>query len=84
MSQPPPGVSPDVIASIGDSWIQAYLRLRQAVVDGELTTLSEVKEFARELQCGMTERHPPPMIAAFIAADIAITCPLLTDALWKP
>jgi hypothetical protein len=79
-----PGVKLEVIASIEDPWIQAYLQLRQAVVDGELTTLRQVKECARQVQRSMPERQPSPLVAAFITADIAITFPVVSDALRKP
>jgi hypothetical protein len=80
----PPSLSPEVIASMEDPWIQGYLRLRQAVVDETLTTMSEIREYARELRAGMPTASPSPLIAAFIAADIAITFPVLRDVLWTP
>ena len=67
-----------------DPWIAGYLRLRQAVLDGSLTTEAEIAAYAAELRRGLSDPTPPPSIAAFIAADIRITFPLLTDQLWTP
>lgn len=72
----------------GDPWIDAYLRFRQAVLDG--ATADELTDFAHELHRGLPGQAPPPPAAMFIHADIAITCsskgvpmPLIT-ALWRP
>ena len=72
----------------GDPWIDAYLRLRQAFLDG--ATVDELTEFAEELKRGLPTPTPPPPVAMFIHADILITCgtgsvstPLIT-ALWIP
>ncbi len=75
------------IAGVIDSdnpWIAAYLTLRWAVLTGELHTQDEIAAYAAELRRNLPDPAPPPSIAAFIAADIKITFPLLTDALWTP
>jgi hypothetical protein len=79
MKRPPPG-----IADSDDPWIAGYLKLRQAVLTGELETQDEIVAYAVELRRGLSDPTPPPSIAAFIAADIKITFPLLTDQLWTP
>ncbi|MGH3815684.1 MAG: hypothetical protein ACRDUV_25075 [Pseudonocardiaceae bacterium] len=78
MGSPPESVDSD------DPWIVGYLKLRQAVLTGELDTLDEIAAYAAELRRGLSDPTPPPSIAAFIAADIKITFPLLTDQLWMP
>jgi hypothetical protein len=72
----------------GDPWIDAYLRFRQAFLDG--ATVEELTSFADELKSGLPGPTPPPPAAMFIHADIVITCgsqglstPLVT-ALWVP
>jgi hypothetical protein len=70
-----------------DPWIAGYLKLRHAVLTGELDTQEEITVYAVELRRGLPDPTPPPSIAtiaAFIAADIKITFPLLTDQLWTP
>jgi hypothetical protein len=67
-----------------DPWISGYLKLRQAVLTGELDTLDEIIAYAAELRRGLPDPTPPASIAAFIAADIKITFPLLADQLWTP
>lgn len=67
-----------------DPYIAAYLKLRRAVLNGELETRDEITAYAAELKRDLPEPNPPPTIAAFIAADIKITFPLLTDQLWTP
>lgn len=71
-----------------DPWIDAYLRFRQAFLDG--ATVEELTGFADELKRGLPSPTPPPPAAMFIHADIVITCgaesvstPLVT-ALWVP
>lgn len=83
----PPNMGEPPIARIVDSddpWIAGYLKLRQAVLTGELNTQDEIAAYAAELRRGLSDPTPPPSIAAFIAADIKITFPLLTDQLWTP
>ena len=72
------------IVDSDDPWIAGYLKLRQAVLNGELKTQDEIASYAVELRRGLPDPTPPPSIAAFIAADIKITFPLLTDQLWTP
>ena len=79
MKPPPTG-----IVDSDDPWIAGYLQLRQAVLTGELDTQDEIAAYAAELKRGLPDPTPPPSIAAFIAADIKITFPLLTDQLWTP
>jgi hypothetical protein len=67
-----------------DPWIEGYLLLRQAILDGRLTTEAEIGAYATEIRHGLPDTSPPPISAAFIAADIRITFPLLTDLLWTP
>jgi hypothetical protein len=69
-----------------DPWIDAYLRFRQAFLDG--ASAEELTGFANELKRGLPGQTPPPPAAIFIHADIIITCgaesvstPLVT-ALW--
>ncbi len=71
-----------------DPWIDAYLRFRQAVLDG--ATFEELTGFAEELKRGLPNLIPPIPAAMFIYTDILITCgensvstPLVT-ALWVP
>lgn len=71
-----------------DPWIDAYLRFRQALLDG--ASVEELTGFADELKHGLPSPTPPPPAAMFIHADIVITCgvenvstPLVT-ALWVP
>ena len=71
-----------------DPWIDAYLRFRQAFLNG--ATVEELTDFANELKRGLPGPTPPPPAAMFIHADIVITCgakgvstPLVT-ALWVP
>lgn len=77
--RPPPG-----IVDSDDPWIAGYLQLRQAVLTGKLDTQDEIAAYAAELRRGLPDPTPPPSIAAFIAADIKITFPLLTDQLCTP
>jgi hypothetical protein len=79
MTPPPTG-----IIDSDDPWIAGYLKLRHAVLTGELDTQEEIAAYAAELRRGLPDPTPPPSIAAFIAADIKITFPLLTDQLWTP
>lgn len=72
----------------GDPRIDAYLRFRQAFLDG--ATVDELTGVADELKRGLPDPTPPPSAAMFIHADIVITCgaqgvctPLVT-ALWVP
>lgn len=72
----------------GDPWIDAYLKFRQAFLDG--ATVEELTDFAEELKRGLPAPTPPPPAAMFIQEDIIITCgaesvsmPLIT-ALWLP
>jgi hypothetical protein len=72
----------------GDPWIDAYLKFRQACLDG--ATADELTGFADELKRDLPGPTPPPPAAMFIHADIVITCgvegvstPLVT-ALWVP
>lgn len=71
-----------------DPWIDAYLRFRQAVLDG--ATIKELTDFADELKQGLPSPTPPPPAAMFIHADIVITCDAqnvstqLVTALWVP
>ena len=72
----------------GDPWIDAYLRFRQAFLDG--ATAEELTGYAVELKQELPTPTPPPAAAMFIHADILITCgadsvssPLVT-ALWVP
>jgi hypothetical protein len=74
----PPAVDSD------DPWIAGYLKLRHAVLTGELNTREEIAAYATELRRDLPGPTPPPSIAAFIAADIKNTFPLLTDQLWTP
>ncbi|MGH3888314.1 MAG: hypothetical protein ACRDSZ_17400 [Pseudonocardiaceae bacterium] len=67
-----------------DPWIAGYLRLRQAVLDGSVTTEAEIGAYAAEIQRGLPSTSPPPASAALIVADIKTTFPLLTDQLWTP
>jgi hypothetical protein len=71
------------LAEDEDPWVAGYLRLRQAVLDSELRTPEEIAAYAAELRAGLPGQ-PPPAIAAFIAADIRITFPVLADQLWTP
>jgi hypothetical protein len=73
-----------LIVDSDDPWIAGYLKLRHAVLTGELDTQDEIAAYAAELRRGLPDPTPPPSIAAFIAADIKITFPLLTDQLWTP
>lgn len=78
VSEPPVGT--------GDPWLDAYLRFRQAYLDG--ATADELIGFADELKRDLPTPTPPPPAAMFIYADIFITCkgistPLVT-ALWVP
>ncbi|MGH3696675.1 MAG: hypothetical protein ACRDRX_22255 [Pseudonocardiaceae bacterium] len=72
----------------GDPWVDAYLRFRQAYLDG--ATTDELTDFAHELKLGLPGLTPPPPAAMFIHADIAITCGAkgvstsLVTALWVP
>lgn len=72
----------------GDPWVDAYLKFRQAYLDG--ATAEELTGFAHELKRDLPTPSPPPPAAMFIHADILITCgtkgvstPLVT-ALWVP
>lgn len=71
-------------AASDDPWIAGYLKLRAAVLSGEITTLEEITAYARELSRGLPAGGPPPPIAAFIAADIKIVFPVMADRLWTP
>jgi hypothetical protein len=86
MGSPPEMVEPPIVGVIDSDnpWISGYLKLRQAVLSGELETRDEIAAYAAELRRGLSDPTPPPSIAAFIAADIKITFPLLTDQLWTP
>jgi len=71
-----------------DPWIDAYLRIRQAFLDG--ATVEELTGLADELKQDLPGPTLPPPAAMFIHADIIITCgaqgvstPLVT-ALWLP
>ncbi len=67
-----------------DPWIRGYLKLRAAVLSGEIETPEEITAYATELNRGLPAGGPPPPIAAFIAADIKITLPVMADLLWTP
>ncbi|MGH3965143.1 MAG: hypothetical protein ACRDRY_18095 [Pseudonocardiaceae bacterium] len=67
-----------------DPWIEGYLLLRQAILDGRLTTEAEIGAYAAEIRRGLPETSPPPASMAVIAVDIKITFLLLTDLLWTP
>ena len=86
MGEPPEMGEPPItgIVDSDDPWISGYLKLRQAVLTGELDTQDEIAAYAVELRRGLPDPTPPPSLAAFIAADIKITFPLLTDQLWTP
>jgi hypothetical protein len=56
----------------GDPWIDAYLRFRQAYLDG--VTSDELTDFAHELKRALPGPTPLPPAAMFIHADIIITC----------
>jgi hypothetical protein len=79
MTPPPTG-----IIDSDDPWISGYLKLRRAVLNGDVETPEDIATYAAELRRDLPEPAPPPSIAAFIAADIKITFPLLTDQLWTP
>ncbi|MGH3923579.1 MAG: hypothetical protein ACRDTT_12055 [Pseudonocardiaceae bacterium] len=81
MTSKPPIVG---VVDSDDPWIAGYLKLRQAVLNGDITTRDEIAAYAAELRRGLPDPAPPPSIAAFIAADIKIIFPLLTDQLWTP
>jgi hypothetical protein len=72
----------------GDPWIDAYLRFRQAFLDG--AAAEELMGFAAELKRGLPTPTPPPSAALFIHSDIVITCgteaasTALVTALWVP
>jgi hypothetical protein len=67
-----------------DPWIEGYLLLRQAILEGRITTEAEIGAYATEIRRGLPKTSPPPTSAAFIAADIKVTFPLLADRLWTP
>lgn len=67
-----------------DPWIAGYLKLRAAVLSGEVETPEEITAYASELSRGLPAGGPPPSIAAFVAADITVTFPVMTDLLWTP
>lgn len=67
-----------------DPWIEGYLLLRQAILEGRMTTEAEIGAYAAEIRRGLPKTSPPPTSTAFIAADIKITFPLLADGLWTP
>ncbi len=85
---PPISLTPDVIAAIGDDnpWLGAYLRLREAVLgcDVGTTTEEEFGSYAAELRRQLPQGSPPAATLALIRADMQITFPLRTDALWTP
>lgn len=78
--------SPAIVGVVDsdDPYIDAYLKLRHAVLTGDFETPEEIAAYAEELARDLPESTPPPSIVAFIAADIRITFPLLTDRLWTP
>jgi len=67
-----------------DPWIRGYLTLRAAVLSGDLETPEEITAYATELRRGLPTGGPAPPIAAFIAADIKVTFPVMADLLWTP
>jgi hypothetical protein len=72
----------------GDPWIDAYLKFRQAWLDG--ATESELTDLAAECRRDLPSPTPPTPAALFIHRDIMITSeqnPLprqLITALWVP
>lgn len=77
ISSIPPGDS-------DDPWIASYLQLRTAVVSGQVGTPEEIADYASQLRRDLPAGGPPPLIVAFIAADIKVTFPVLGDLLWTP
>ena len=72
----------------GDPWIDAYIKFRQAWIDG--ATESELTDLAAECRRGLPNPTPPIPAALFIHRDILITSqqnaltPQLVTALWVP
>jgi hypothetical protein len=72
----------------GDPFIDAYLRFRQAWVDG--ATEDELTDLARECRRGLPSSALPVAAAMFIHCDILITAgqqalsPRVVTALWVP
>jgi hypothetical protein len=64
-----------LIVDSDDLWIAGYLKLRHAVLTGELDTREEIADYAAELRRGLPDPTPPPAIAVFIAADIKSRSP---------
>ncbi|MCA1705475.1 MAG: hypothetical protein LC808_20345 [Actinobacteria bacterium] len=66
-------------AFAGDAWRDSSL-----AQPCEIETPEKITAYATELSRGLPTGGPPPSIAAFIAADIKITFPVMTDLLWTP
>lgn len=76
------------LESMGDPWIDAYLRFRRAWLDG--ATESELTGLVTECRRDLPSPTPPVPAAMFIHGDIliisqrnALPCQLVT-ALWVP
>lgn len=76
------------LESVGDPWIDAYLRSRGAWLDG--ATESELTDLVTECRRGLPSPRPPVPAAMFIHSDILITSQRnalprqLVTALWVP
>ena len=76
------------LESIGDPWVDAYLRFRRAWLDG--ASESELADLATECRRGLPNPTPPIPAAMFIHSDILITSQQnalprqLVTALWVP
>jgi hypothetical protein len=78
----------DSAVRTGDPWIDAYLRFRQAWLEGG--TEGELADLAAECRRGLPSPAPPVPAAMFIHRDILIIAgekalsPQLVTALWVP
>jgi hypothetical protein len=78
----------DSAVRTGDPWLDAYLRFRQAWLEG--ATEGELTDLATQCRRGLPSPAPPAPAAMFIHRDILITAgqkalsAQLATALWVP
>ncbi|MGH3841862.1 MAG: hypothetical protein ACRDS0_10520 [Pseudonocardiaceae bacterium] len=85
-------VNGQTIDDIDDPWIEAYLRMRQAMLDREISTIADAQDWAATARRALPREGPSVTAAMFITADIAISFPEgdtssdadLMTALWIP
>lgn len=85
-------VDGQTIDEIDDPWIEAYLCMRQAMLDHEISTIADAEDWAATARRALPSEGPSVTAAMFITADIAISFPAgdtssdadLMTALWIP